>query len=337
MTVDVAYRGMQTAVLENEALRISILLDKGAEIIEFLYKPLDIDFMYLAPWGVKNPRRDVPAAAIPDAGFLDYYSGGWQEILPNGGPRVVVRGASYGQHGDVSLIPWSCRVTEDGPDRVALALSVRSPRTPLYLEKELSLERGRAVLVIKERLTNESPVPVDLMWGHHVAFGGVLIEPGVRIAAPAERLLAHDKIPGSGPRRLAPGQTSTWPYGRGPGGERVAMDVIPPVPAGGCEEMAYLSGLREGWYAVTHPARRVGFALRWDAALFPYLCFGSSSGEPRTIRGGEGCTPSRWSRGPATRRTGSRRRSGAARSSRSKAARRSKQASWRSCTKVLRP
>lgn len=271
LTTEMTYHGMRTAVLENGRLRVSLLLDKGAEIFEFLYKPQDVDFMYLAPWGIKNPKEDVPSIEGPAGAFLDYYSGGWQEILPNGGPPATVRGAAFGQHGDISLIPWDFAVTEDHPDRVALTVSVRSRRSPLYLEKELSLERGRTVLTIKERLVNESAVPIDFMWGHHVAFGGVLLEPGVRIDVPAKKLLAHDVMPGFGPRRLKPSQESVWPYGQSPGGETVDMSRIPQVPASGLEEMAYITELEEGWYAVTHPDRQVGFALRWDKDVFPYV------------------------------------------------------------------
>src|SRR6266511_3745216 len=36
------HRGMRAAVLENELLRVLVLLDRGAEIVEFRYKPLDL-------------------------------------------------------------------------------------------------------------------------------------------------------------------------------------------------------------------------------------------------------------------------------------------------------
>ena len=42
------YRGLKTVVLENDLLRIVILADKGADIYQFVYKPLDVDF-FLRP------------------------------------------------------------------------------------------------------------------------------------------------------------------------------------------------------------------------------------------------------------------------------------------------
>ena len=45
------YEGMQTLILENELLRVVVLVDKGSDIIEFRYKPRDLDFLFFAPGG----------------------------------------------------------------------------------------------------------------------------------------------------------------------------------------------------------------------------------------------------------------------------------------------
>lgn len=39
------YRDLKTLTLENELLRVSILADKGTDIFEFLYKPIDLDVL----------------------------------------------------------------------------------------------------------------------------------------------------------------------------------------------------------------------------------------------------------------------------------------------------
>ena len=72
------FAGMRTIVLENELLRIVILADKGSDIVEFRYKPLDLDFLYFAPGGIRSPHRAAPSSPS-SAPFLDYYSGGWNE------------------------------------------------------------------------------------------------------------------------------------------------------------------------------------------------------------------------------------------------------------------
>ena len=51
---DLAYKGLRLLLMENELLRLSILVDKGTDIIELLYKPKDIDFMWSSPIDFKK-------------------------------------------------------------------------------------------------------------------------------------------------------------------------------------------------------------------------------------------------------------------------------------------
>ena len=69
-------------------LRVTVLVDKGSDIVEFRYKPRDLDFLLFAPGGIRNPQREMPSA-FGDSPYLDYFSGGWNEILPNGGPAAT--------------------------------------------------------------------------------------------------------------------------------------------------------------------------------------------------------------------------------------------------------
>ena len=80
-----SFKGLRTVVMENEMLRIGILVDKGTDIYEFLYKPLDIDCMWQSRISIRGwqPRQEsVPSIMGP---FLDFYFGGWQELFPNTG------------------------------------------------------------------------------------------------------------------------------------------------------------------------------------------------------------------------------------------------------------
>ncbi len=264
---------MRAVLLENELLQIGILADKGSEIFRFLYKPLDVDVLYLREGGVRNPAHDI--ASIPSSGgmFLDNYSGGWQEILPNGGGPSSYRGAEFGQHGEVSLVPWDVTVVEDSPECVSVRFSVSCRRTPLAIEKTLSLKKGEAVLTIDERVQNHSQERIAFMWGHHPAFGGVMLAPGCKVWTPARKMIAQGELPGLDKRRLRPGGVFDWPHGTSPTGETVDFSVIPETPPEGASEVAYLTEFPEGWYAVVNPERKVGFAMRWDEEVFPYLWF----------------------------------------------------------------
>jgi galactose mutarotase-like enzyme len=264
------YKGMRTLVLENELLRVTVLVDKGSDIVEFRYKPRDLDFLLFMPGGIRNPQHGVPSA-FTNSPFIDYYSGGWNEILPSGGPAVTYQGASFGQHGEISLIPWDYAILEDAPERVMARLWVRPIRTPFFVEKTLMLEPGRAVLHIESRVVNEGGQPLHLMWGQHIAFGRPFLEEETVIDVPARRLLVHEASPDFGPRRFQPGSNNAWPHVTAPDGSPLDASRVPAYGALQALEMAYLTELTDGWYAITNPHRRVGFGLRFDASLYRYI------------------------------------------------------------------
>lgn len=264
-------KGLRTVVMENELLRITILADKGSDIYEFLYKPLDIDFMWRAPAGLRNPNQGLPTNATAAGSFIDYYEGCWQDILPSGGGACEYKGVSYGQHGEVSNLPWKARIIRDSPDEVSCQLSVRAMRTPIRVEKTLTLKRGEALLHISESLINESPEPVDLMWGHHLAFGEPFLDEHCRIDTPASEILIHaDGY--SDNHRFTPGERFSWPIAKDRHGGEVDFRTIPPKSQK-TEDMTYLLDLAEPWFALTHQDRKVGFGLRWSGDVFNYLWY----------------------------------------------------------------
>lgn len=263
------YRGLRTVTIENELIRVTILADKGSDIVEFLHKPTDTDFMWRSPQGVRNPATYVPTVPRPEGAFLDYYPGGWQECLPTGGGAARYAGTSFGPHGELCLLPWDYALVDDDPDRVTLRLRVRGNRTPLFLEKRLTLVSGSPVLQIAERLVNEGREPFDLMWGHHPAFGPPFLDESCVVDLPGARVWATDVQPN---HRYAPGQGYAWPSVPGRAGEMLDISKIP-SPAALTHDTVFLTELAGGWYALTNTARRVGFGMAWPRELFGTLWF----------------------------------------------------------------
>jgi hypothetical protein len=202
---------------------------------------------------------------------MDYYEGGWQEILPSGGPHTVYRGQPLGQHGEVTNVPWTVRVEQDDAERVAVRLTVRTIRTPFAVEKTLSLERGRPVLHISERLTNEGDEALDFMWGHHPAFGEGFLDDSCLIQAPARALVAHPQLAFE-TQRLAPGSRHPWPLATDRDGRPVDMSRVPP-PSARLADMTYLTDLTAGWYGITNQRRRVGFGMVFPLGVFNVIWY----------------------------------------------------------------
>jgi hypothetical protein len=92
---------MRLVSLENQFLRVSVLAGKGTDIVEFNYKPRDLDFVWLTPGGVHNPASFLSTSPDPLATFVDTYPGGWQEVFPNGGAPAISLGASFGQQSEI--------------------------------------------------------------------------------------------------------------------------------------------------------------------------------------------------------------------------------------------
>lgn len=264
--------GMRAVFLENEKLRVGVLVDKGTDVFEFNYKPRDMDFAWLSAGGVRNPVSYLSTSPDPLATFLDYYPGGWQEVFPNGGAPSSYLGAQFGQHGEASNLPWDYEVIEDAEDVVAVRFSVRTQKTPFRLEKEMRLRSGERGLHVTETVTNESGVPLHAVWGHHIAFGRPFLEEGCRVRLPGgATVVPHNEPIHPEGRRVAVGKRYAWPYAEGESGGVVDLSVLP--ERGTLSEMLYLTDLSEGFYEVENPRKNLAFRVQWDVERMPHLWF----------------------------------------------------------------
>jgi hypothetical protein len=262
------YRGLRTVTLENELLRVTTLADKGSDIFEFLYKPLDVDFMWRSPWGVRNPSNFVPTSHTSASSFLDFYEGGWQDCMPTGGKPCEYQGLPFGAHGETPTMPWEYRIVQDTPERIAVKFWVRTYRTPFYIEKELALESGKPTLAIEEQITNEGRAPMQLMWGQHPALGAPFLDGDCVIDLPGAQVHCRNLSTNT---RFSEG-VYTWPHVPGKDGTPIDLRQVATIEANTFDTIR-LDSLRAGWYAVTNSRRKVGFGMAWPLDVFPALWF----------------------------------------------------------------
>ena len=100
-------------VLENEELRVTILPDKGADIVGFAHKATGVDPLFRAPWGLQ-PAGSEPREGSDGHAFLENYGGGWQALFPSAGDATTYRSAVIPFHGEVATLPWNVRDVEEG-------------------------------------------------------------------------------------------------------------------------------------------------------------------------------------------------------------------------------
>jgi len=267
MSLDYTYRGMRVAFLENEVIRVGVLLDKGADIFEFTYKPADLDFMWQSPIEMRKPF--VATSALPEGAFHDYFYGGWQEVLPSAGwASEPYLGTFQGLHGEVSLLPFEAFIQEDQPDLVSLKTRVRTYRSPLTLERTMTVKKNLAALFIHERLVNESESEFAVMWGHHPALGAPFLDENCVVATPAKKvevLAFHPnglwKPGGDYDFPMVPNQRS---------GEKQDIRRVLPRETRSVD-VVFFKELSEGWYNITNQKTGLGFGMAWDVSLFKYL------------------------------------------------------------------
>lgn len=269
-------------MLENELLRITVLPEKGTDIWEFLYKPTDTDFMWRTPQGLCDRQLYIPTKCPGDGNFMDFYEGGWQEIAPSGGCGCVYHGAEYGLHGEVWNLPWDCVIERDDVSEVSAKLTCRLVKSPLVIEKRLALRANEPVLHLDETVTNLSEQAVEFMWGHHPAFGAPFLNEDCVVDVAGGKVAVHS-FPDDPDRRFEGGEVFDWPRMKTRSGKVVDGSRIPSPECRGSDEACFIH-LKEGWYALTDTRRRIGFALEWDLAAFPYLwywqAFGGGDGYP---------------------------------------------------------
>ena len=282
LSTDHVIRGYCAVVLENELLRVTVLADKGADIVEFLHKPSDTDFLFRTPWGLHPAGKLVETSAHSLGAFHDHYEGGWQSIFPHSGPPSSENGSEQGLHGEVALMPWNVRVIADTSQEIAVEFSVRCYRTPFLLKKTLRLKTGVAALFIDEEAQNLGRETVAAKWGEHPALGSPFLSPDCRIDLPACEVLSFQE-PGTPGLRMKAGAVGRWPKVPAPGGGKTDLSRMPALKSP-CADMLFIQKLKAPWYAVRNEKTKVGFGLAWSPQHFPYLwywqVFGGAKGYP---------------------------------------------------------
>ncbi len=263
------WNGVDMLTLENAKIKVAVALGKGADIVEFVYKPMDVDCM----WHSFNPlggANHLPTVAPSGGSFLDAYSGGWQDLFPTYGGPAHYDGGTIGVHGEACLYPWECRVVRDEADCVEVLLSLRTQRSPFRLEKTLRLTGDSSALEMREVIVNESGVRQDFMWGQHPAFGVPFLDSSVRLYLDGE----PDVIaPESTIRHHTPfacEQAGKWPFL--PGKDGKMMDLSRAYAPEDRLYMEYcVSNLKEGKYELVNENLGLGVRMTWDREVCPYL------------------------------------------------------------------
>lgn len=220
------------------------------------------------PLGWKSPVRGpvhpafVRMERADGLGWLD----GFDELLvrcgleSNGAPEFLRDGRlRYGLHGKIANLPaQKVEVAIDGDSgRIAVRGTVDEARLfgrKLRLETSIETEVGRAVIVVRDTVTNLSAAASDCELLYHINFGPPLAQQGSRVALPLKRLAPRDDT--------AVEDLPTWNvYGpETPGAGEVCFFIHPAADAEGNTQVL-----------LHDPAATRGVALKFNLRQLP--CF----------------------------------------------------------------
>ena len=238
---DLMVKDMRLVVMENEALRVTVLVDKGADIIEFLDKKTGTDVMWRSPIGIRSSKSELNLLSHEYC-HSGYYEGGWQELFPHGSVPRTIGEVREPMHGEVMGLPWKYSILVDRADEVMVKFWTHTVLTRFRLERVMRINATEPVVHFSETVVNEGAQAFDMMWGHHPAFGTPFLGKGCKIDLPKGKLVDGDKsmLTLAGPEKRF-------------------------------HNMFYLTGFTEGRYGIYNPKLGLGFGMKWDADLFRVL------------------------------------------------------------------
>ena len=262
----IVIHGNRALVMENQIIRVTYLIEQGMDCVELLYKPSDIDLMWRSPVDLHR-RSDYHSTTGDSLGnYLDHNSGGWQEILPNGGGPCSYKGAALGMHGEISCVPWDVKILKDTEQEVSFTARIKTLRSPFCLEKTVVLRENEGVLRIHEKLVNLAEEPMDLMWGNHPTVGKPFLDDSCRIETNGRRVMAMEQ-PDFETQRVKPGAGFGWPLTP----EGIDLSKIPAEGAG-TADMLYITDFPEkANYRVYSGSKDLAYGMCWDGRRFPYM------------------------------------------------------------------
>ncbi len=248
--------GIAALVLENAALRVTVLPELGGHVMELVDKVADRNLLWVNP---RTPPRRAPYGAH----FDDWWSGGWDEIFPTG-DRADLHGELLPYMGELWSVPWTATSGAAG-ERAWIAAAGFATMAPARLERTLELRADEPVLRARYRLTNLDQRPLPFLWGIHPSFA---VTPDHRIDLPATAMLVGVS---SGSPMGEPGTAYPWPEQPDPGTPAGTRDVRAVLPASAAVFGGHwATGLRDGWLALTDAASRRGIALAFSPEVFPH-------------------------------------------------------------------
>ncbi len=246
-----AVNGLRAVVLENKSLRVVVLPEAGAKVLQIHYKPLAADLLWNNP-SIAPSRQPVYAS------YDDTWSGGWDELFPNDEAGELL-GFQLPDHGELWTGEWQAELVEASGE-TGLQMRFITPVSHFVVEKRLALRRDHAALEVQYRLTNRGTRRFPFLFKLHPAFA---VRKNHRIDFPTMTVRRESEFAGT--LEGAP-LTFAWPNAQ-LGDHTIDLRQVPDERSG---EVHFFYGteLAAGWCGITNRTNRLAVGLRFDPEVF---------------------------------------------------------------------
>jgi hypothetical protein len=259
---------LESVRLENDLVSALVLPGKGADLLEFIWKPLGINCFHRTevPFDVFD-QRDIKKERLKNGNENNL--GGWIDHMPHKA-RYKDTELDNSTMGIAATLPWKAEIRRNSFDSVELNCAVDLPLIPFHLEKSFILADNSALLLIKKKFVFDGNAPVLFTVTEHALFGGGLLDDGIYVDVPAEKAFnawghSRDTPPGDPAQYEYPMEAMKFKTG--------LHNLHKPLPAGyprGGEFVVFLNN-KEGKAGLQNPAKGISLYLHYDPTLFPYL------------------------------------------------------------------
>jgi hypothetical protein len=266
--------GLKVLYMENCWLKIGVLLDKGADIFEIIYKPLNMDVMLKTSKGLslflgRNIKKDKLK------NYNELYYGGWQDLVPH---KCAVNGVINDiSASNSSCESWNYKVIKDCKGILSVKFSVKLSSMYIYIEKILTLNETTPEILISEKITNCGQDVLNFAWTHHIAFGGRIINENASIHLPkavAFNVSAFEKD------RKNPIEEYVEPLDKVTSESGNIYDLTKVYPRFKGERIySIIKDMKGNYASIFNKKSNIGLKLEWDDRVFKYLRYWAQNDE----------------------------------------------------------
>jgi hypothetical protein len=263
------YHGRRAITVENEHLRVSVLLG-GGHIAEIFEKSAGVNPLWLPPW------RSVEPSDFGRSNPGDYGHGSDNKLLSAimghnlcldifGGPSDEEAAAGLTPHGEGSVVSYDVEPFRDG-----VRARASFPLAHLQFERRIALH-DRAVLV-SESVENLDACDRPIAWTQHVTLGPPFLVSGeTQFSVSATRSRVFEGVFGADDY-LEPAADFDWPMAPRARGGFADLRLLTGAPSSSAYTAHLMDPQRTHAFFVAYsPTHRLSFGYVWKRSDFPWL------------------------------------------------------------------